>query len=181
MTDTTTRDEPDTATAGPLRRSAKALRRPRFLVIAVVVALLLGALAFTGLQLRRHAADESAAASAKEAAQRYAVDLSTYDYQRLDDNFAAVTANAHGQFAQQYKQVSASLTELIRQNQAISRGTVLTAATVEADQDRAVIALFVDQEITNKNNPEPRIDRNRMQMTLVHEDDRWQVEGIQLL
>ena len=181
MTDTTTQAEPDTAAPGPLRRSATALRRPRVLVIAVVAALLLAALAVTGLQLREHASAESAAASAKEAARRYATDLSTYDYQRLDQNFAAVTANAHGQFAQQYEQVSASLTELIRQNQAISRGTVLTAATVEADQNRAVIALFVDQEITNKNTPEPRIDRNRMQMTLVHEDDRWQIEGIALL
>ncbi len=64
---------------------------------------------------------------------------------------------------------------------ATSQGTVLTAATVEADQNRAVIALFVDQEITNRNDPEPRIDRNRMRMTLIHENGRWLIGGIELL
>lgn len=183
MTDTTDRTETETASGAPglLRRGAKALRRPRVLASTVIALLLLGTSALTGLQLREHVAAESARASAQEAAKRYATDLSTYDHTHLDSNFAAVTANAHGQFAQQYKQVSASLTELIRQNQAVSRGTVLTAATVEADQNRAVIALFVDQEITNKNNPEPRIDRNRMRMTLIQEEDRWLIEGIELL
>lgn len=183
MTDTTDRTESDTASGPDAPRSLRrgALRNPRVVVAAVIAALLLGTVVYTGLQLREHVAAESAKTSAQEAAKRYATDLSTYDHTRLDANFDAVKANAHGQFAQQYEQVSASLTELIRQNQANSRGTVLTAATVEADQDRAVIALFVDQKITNKNNPEPRIDRNRMRMTLIHEDDRWLIEGIELL
>ncbi|RRO14463.1 hypothetical protein EIL87_19985 [Saccharopolyspora rhizosphaerae] len=181
MTDTesTTGAGPDSP--GLLRRGATSLRRPRVLVVAVVAVVLLGALTSTGLRLREHVADESARASALEAATRYATDLSTYDHRHLDAHFAAVTAHAHGQFAQQYKQVSASLTELIRQNEALSQGTVLTSAAVEADQDRAVIALFVDQEVTNKNTPQPRLDRNRMRMTLVRQDDRWLIDGIELL
>ncbi|WP_406689977.1 hypothetical protein REH65_29175 [Saccharopolyspora sp. ID03-671] len=176
MTDT--RTEPETASRATSR---PALRKPRVLVAAVIAAVLLGALGYTGLQLRSHVAAESARAAAQEAARRYAADLSTYDYRRLDSNFAAVTANAHGQFAQQYEQVSSSLTELIRQNQAISEGKVLTTATVSADENHAVVALFVDQEITNKNTPEPRVDRNRMQMTLIHDDGRWLIDNIQLL
>ncbi|SFS74426.1 hypothetical protein [Saccharopolyspora flava] len=176
MTDTATRAEPEQR-----RAVLKSLRAPRVLVTAVIAVLLLGALAWTGLQLREHLAVESARADAQEAAKRYATDLSTYDYRHLDSGFATVTAHAEGQFAEQYKQVSASLTELIRQNQAVSQGTVLTTAVVSADEDHAVVALFVDQKITNKNTPEPRVDRNRMQMTLTHDNNRWLITNIQLL
>lgn len=157
------------------------LRRPGVLIPVVLGVVLLAVIGYLGVQVHRHTAADSARTTALESARRYAIDLSTYDYNRLDANFAAVTANARGAFAQQYEQVSAGLTELIKQNQAVSEATVLSSGIVLADENRAVVALFVDQQITNRNNPQPRIDRNRMQMTLVHENGRWLIDGIELL
>jgi Mce-associated membrane protein len=170
----------ETGAADRKSRLRRALRPKPLLVLALVV-VLLGVVGYLGTQLRQQQAAAEARTTALDAARTYATDLSTYDFNNLDRNFAAVTANSHGQFAEQYKQISGSLTELIKQNQAVSQGSVLSAGIVEADQNRAVVALFVDQQITNVNNPQPRIDRNRMQMTLVNVDDRWLIDDIKLL
>ena len=118
---------------------------------------------------------------AVEAARKYAADLASYDYRKLDDNFTTVTDNSTGQFAEQYEHVSSALTELIEQQQAVSDGSVLSAGIAELDENRAVVLLFVDQKITNVNSPEPRIDRTRMQMTLSRENNHWLIADIKLL
>ncbi|MEV5536396.1 hypothetical protein AB0L13_06010 [Saccharopolyspora shandongensis] len=170
-----------TATATAAERETKPQRRRRPLPVLALVVVVLGAIGYLGWQLRQEHSAAQARTGALEAARTYATDLSTYDFNELDRNFAAVTANSHGQFAEQYKQISAGLTELIKQNRAVSHGSVLSAGIVESDQQRAVVALFVDQQITNVNTPQPRIDRNRMQMTLVQVDDRWLIDDIKLL
>lgn len=162
-------------------RPVSTLRRPRMLVPVVLVAGLLAMTGYLGMQLHQQQLEEQARTSALESARRYAEDLSTYDHENLEQNFAAVKDNAHGQFAEQYEQVGSSLSQLIQQNRASSEGTVLSAGNVRTEQDRAVVALFVDQKITNKNNPEPRIDRNRMRMTLVLGDGGWLIDGVKLL
>ncbi|PKW17521.1 hypothetical protein [Saccharopolyspora spinosa] len=165
----------------PAEQETRSRRRPKPLLVLVLVAAVLGIAGYLGVQLHQERAAADARTRALESARTYATDLSTYDFNDLDRNFAAVTANSHGQFAEQYKQISASLTELIRLNRAVSQGSVLSAGIVESDQDRAVVALFVDQQITNVNSPQPRIDRNRMQMTLVHVDEHWLIDDIELL
>ncbi|RKT87943.1 Mce-associated membrane protein [Saccharopolyspora antimicrobica] len=159
----------------------KRFRRPKVLLAIALLVATLAVLGTFGVQLQQARAVEDARRTALEAARTYASDLSTYDFTSLDRNFAAITANSHGQFAEQYREISDSLTELIRQNRAVSKGSVLSAGIAEADLQRAVVTLFVDQEITNVNNPQPRIDRNRMQMTLLRIEERWLIEDIKLL
>ncbi|MER7083222.1 Mce-associated membrane protein [Saccharopolyspora kobensis] len=166
-----------TDTSGGPRR----IRRPKVLLAIALLVAVLAVLGTFGIQLHQARAVEDARRTALEAARTYAADLSTYDFTSLNRNFAAITANSHGQFAEQYREISASLTELIRQNRAVSKGSVLSAGIAEADLQRAVVTLFVDQEITNVNNPQPRIDRNRMQMTLLRVEERWLIEDIKLL
>ncbi|MFF5989349.1 hypothetical protein [Prauserella flavalba] len=155
--------------------------RPRSLLAVLAVAALLGAGGYLGARFVAHQATETARTEALAAAKRYATDLSSYDFKNLEGNFSAVEAGATGKFGEQYQQVSRNLTELIKQHEAVSKGTVLAAGVVEADSDRAVVVLFVDQTITNTNSPQPRIDRNRMQLTLLHQDDRWLVDDVKLL
>ncbi|MDA3631192.1 hypothetical protein OU415_37605 [Saccharopolyspora sp. WRP15-2] len=172
----------DTEETEPERKSLlQRVWQPKSLLVLALLIAVFGMLGAMGSQLQQAQAVEDARRSALDAARTYATDLSTYDFNSLERNFSAVTANSHGQFAEQYKEISGSLTELIRQNRAVSKGTVVSAGVAEADEQRAVVTLFVDQEITNVNSPQPRIDRNRMQMTLVRSDSRWLIEDIKLL
>lgn len=156
-------------------------RRPGVLLAVLLSALVLGVAVFLTVQYLGLRSSESARAEAIGAATEFATNLSSYDFADLEGNFSGVTENATGRFAEQYTQVGANLTELIKQHKAVSEGTVLAAGAVEADDDHAVVLLFVDQTITNTNSPQPRVDRNRMRMTLVRQDGRWLVDDVKLL
>lgn len=170
------------STAGPHGRSwLRALRRPPVLAAALVILLLLAGLGYTGLRLREGAARDAAREEALAAGKQYALALTTYDHQNLRGNFGSVSDNASPGFARQYKEVSDGLTQLIQQYQATSKGEVLNAGVVRAEQDRAVLVLFVDQTITNTNSPQPRVDRTRMQLTLVHPGDKWLIDDVKLI
>lgn len=167
----------DRAGGSGLRRFLRA----GLLVPALVIALLAGSTAYLGWGLRTSNAVAEARSSASEAGRQYALDLTTYDYRNLEGNFAAVTQNSTEKFGEQYKEVSESLTALIQQYQATSEGTVIRQGVAEADEGRVVLTLFVDQSVSNTNTPQPRVDRNRMQMTLLREGDRWLLDDLRLL
>ncbi|WP_034239339.1 hypothetical protein, partial [Saccharomonospora iraqiensis] len=155
--------------------------RPRTLIAAgLVVAALVGA-GFVGADYRSLRARETARAEALDAATRFATRLSSYEFDTLDKDLDAVLDHATGDFAEQYRRVGDDLSELIREHEAVSEGETLAAGVVRADAGEAVVLVFADQTITNTNNPEPRIDRNRMRLTLRQENDRWLVHHVELL
>ncbi|MBB3664853.1 Mce-associated membrane protein [Prauserella sediminis] len=178
--------EVDTAAddgAEPRGRAATlaARLRPRRILAAVLVLAVLGGLGVAASAFFAQRAEQQARTEALAAAERYAVDLSSYDHEDLDGNFRTVQSNATGQFGQQYRQVSENLTTLLKQHKATSEGNVVRAGIAEAGADRAVVLLFVDQTISNTNTDQPRVDRNRMEMTLVRHEDRWLVDKVTLL
>ncbi|MCA1190461.1 MULTISPECIES: VirB8/TrbF family protein [unclassified Saccharopolyspora] len=177
-TEDTTAAGAASGTPEPARR-----RRPggRAVLAAAVVLLLLGGLATTGWLLHRRATEDAARAGALAAGREYALALTTYDHQDLAGNFDRVAQHSSPAFARQYQEVSDGLTQLIQQYQATSKGEVLHAGVAESSTDRAVLLLFVDQTITNTNSPEPRVDRTRMRLTLVHSGDQWFIDDVQLI
>jgi Mce-associated membrane protein len=62
----------------------------------------------------------------------------------------------------------------------VSHGTVVDAAVKSMTKTKVEVLLFVDQSITNVVNPEPRIDRNRVEMTMELIDKRWLVSKIDI-
>ncbi len=150
------------------------------LAAGLVVAALVGA-GFVGVDYWSLRARETARAEVLDAATRFATRLASYEHDTLDKDLDAVLDHATGDFAEQYRRVGDDLSQLIRENEAVSKGETLAAGVVRADSTEAVVLAFVDQTITNTNNPEPRIDRNRMRLTLRRENDRWLVHNVELL
>ena len=171
----------DTERAARGPKLVKRIARPRVLLPLLVICALCGGVAVLGIQAVKDSAQHEARAAALQAAREYAVALTSYDHKTLVDDFDKVSSNATGQFAKEYKQVSANLTQLIKKHKAVSKGTVVAAGLVSGDTDRAVVLLFVDQTITNTNIEKPRVDRNRMRMTLRHDNGRWLIDDVKLL
>lgn len=171
----------DRSKAAKRWRGPAGIARPRALILILLFVALVGAAGYFGWQARQASQLDAARAAAVASAREYAVDLSSYDYTKLESNFQKVSANSTGDFAKQYEQVSSNLTELIKQHKAVSKGTVIDAGLVRADEAGAVVLMFVDQTITNTSNPQPRIDRNRLRMSLVHQDGRWLVDDVKLM
>lgn len=65
------------------------------------------------------------------------------------------------------------LKQLLIDNDAKADGKVVAAGIKSASRDRVEVMLFVDQEVSNKHLPEPRLDRSRIIMTMNKVDGRW--------
>jgi len=160
-------------------------RRPRrrvlALLVGVVVAAALGFSAFVGWQLKQ--LDDTAAAgrAALEAARNYAVTLTTLDFKNIDKNYQQVLDGATGEFKDQYSQGATQLRQVLIDNNATGKGIVIDAAVKSATTTKAEVLLFVDQSITNAVNPSPRIDRNRILMTMELVDNHWLASQVEIL
>jgi len=142
-------------------------------LLAVLVLALTVGIAVLGLQAKTDNDIEAAGRAAQEAAEQYAVALTSIDSKDLDSDFAAVLDGATGEFKEMYGQSSTQLKQLLIDNNATGQGTVVDSAIKSAAADKAEILLFVDQTVTNSAAPEPRIDRSRVLMTMERVDGRW--------
>lgn len=175
------------ATSVARRRKAVAGRRPsptprpgpdRTVVVLAVVGSLLAAAALTfGLLwfMKEGGGDRQ---EVLDTAEQYAVDFATYDYRTLDEHRRHLLSFSTDRFAATVKSEVAKFDDILVQNKPVSKATVLRRGLAELDGDRAVVVLFVDQEITNKNLPKPRIDRSRMVMELAEVDGEWLLDGL---
>jgi Mce-associated membrane protein len=148
-----------------------------FLVLGLVVA----ALVSVGLRVGHDDAVSSARTSGLAAARAYALDIATYDYKTLDQDFGRVTGHATPTFKQKFDQSSAALRDLLVKYQAHATGNVLAAGVESASTSRVVAVLFVDQTVTNTNDKQPAVNRNRLEVTVEHHGGRWQIADVKLL
>ncbi|WP_235621962.1 hypothetical protein [Mycolicibacterium austroafricanum] len=140
---------------------------------ALIFAAAIASAAYLGWKVQQ---ENSVTANGREAlatAQSYAVILTSIDKGNVDENFAQVLDGATGDFKDMYSQSSTELRQLLIDNEAVSHGTVIDAALKSATKDTAEVLMFVDQSISNRANPEPRIDRSRINMVLKRIDGRW--------
>jgi Mce-associated membrane protein len=150
-------------------------------VTGLGVAMLIAALIWTTVKLHNVDAVSDARTSALVAARTFSLELSTYDYHHLDKDFGAVIDHSTGSFKSDFTKASKDLEPLITKYQATSVGAVRAAGVQDATTDTATVVLFVDQTVKNSNQSQPRIDRNRLRVTLVHSGSGWLVSKVEIL
>ncbi|MGW5381585.1 hypothetical protein [Nocardia sp. NPDC003963] len=178
---------PDDGDTGTDAAGDPVSRRPRIWRRAALAALVLGLVATTvlsvllGRQWQDRRDIDRAAAAALGAAQQYAVVLTSIDATHIDQDFAAIEAGATGEFKDMYAQSAQNLRPLLVEARSVSRGQVIAASIRSAARDEVVVMLFVDAEITNTTMPAPRIDRNRILMTMNDIGGRWLASRVELV
>jgi Mce-associated membrane protein len=185
-----TAERADSATEGPDRDETRSGAAPgpptrrRRAVVALFVAVTIGALAYSGYAgWRLHQVDARAAAgqAALAAAKDYAIVLTTLDTTDIDGNYARALDGATGQFKDAYSLGAKQLRQILIDNKASGKGVVIDAAVKSATTTKVEVLLFTDQSITNAVRSEPRIDRNRIQMTMELVDGRWLASQVDLV
>ena len=159
-------------TSTPPRRK-RFIRRALAAMVGVVLVAALGTSGFLGWKLKERDDTAAAGRAALAAAQRYAVTLTSVDANNIDQNFTQVLDGATGEFKDMYSQSASQLRQVLIDNKAVSRGTVVDAAIKSATTTKVEVVLFIDQSISNVVNPDPRIDRSRVAMTMELIDNRW--------
>jgi Mce-associated membrane protein len=157
--------------------------RPTTLVVFVVGLLLLSGAVTAWLrisdlqeQVATLEAQTLASEEARQAAILLAEDLATYDYRDLGGNFRHVAAAATPRFAAQLRQLTDELGPTLQQTRAVAKATARSAGVVSADQGKAVIAVFIDQTVTNAKNAKPRVEQSRMELTLLRQGGAWRLD-----
>jgi hypothetical protein len=64
---------------------------------------------------------------------------------------------------------------------ASSSGKIVNLAVSSVAGDNATVLVVVDVSQTNKDLSTPRVDRQVVQLTLVHSSSGWKVDGVTLL
>ncbi len=184
----TSDEEADTVEEHPEEDGEEGGKRPslrwRRGVAAVVVGVLvvaLGASGFLGWRLKQIHEVMAAEQAALEAARNYAVVLTSLDSKDIDASYQQALSGATGEFKDAYSQGSAQLRQLLIDNNATGKGVVVDAAVKSATTNTVEVLLFVDQSITNAVNPSPRIDRNRVVMTMERVDGRWLASKVEIV
>ena len=120
-------------------------------------------------------------ASALAAAKQYAVDFSSYDYANLDHDIQLVESHLTPDFRAKYEQIAAPLRTLAPKYKSRETATVQSAGIQSLSRSTAVVLLFLDQTVTSTQVTTPRIDRNRVVMTLQRQPDgRWLISDMTL-
>lgn len=161
--------------------SDRSRRLAAVLVSVLAVAGLMGS-ALAGL--RWHELRESADSRKEVASQarELAVKITAYDYRDIDEYFAGIAEVSTGEFAEKLESASPDLREVVVSTKSVVTATVTHAGVQSLNDNEAVVLLFVDQEVINRALREPRIDRNRMLMTLeVDGDGRWRISALDLV
>ncbi|MFD1814801.1 mce associated protein mas1a [Rhodococcus gannanensis] len=177
--DTALIDITDDAGATPEKTSGPTGPRRRGVWLPVVLAVALlavaGWLAFTVVQNGR---EDSLREEAVDTARDYSVALSSFDFENLDANRDAITAQSTPEFAGKYGEMVDALRQVVTDGKGKATASAAHVAVESIDDSDATVLVFVDQQATNVVNPEGNTQKYRMVVSLVRDGDRWIVDNV---
>ncbi len=151
------------------------------LALALVVALGVTA-GLLVLRARGEDQVETARTTAQAAGERHAVALLSYDHRHLDRDFARARDVLTGSFADDYAQTTERVVRPTAEKvKAVVTADVVSSSVVRASENRVVLLLFVDQTTTSTRLEGPKVDLNRVRMTLSRTGGQWLVSGVDAL
>ncbi len=146
------------------------------LAVALVVTML--ELGIRNSQLAAKNALETARTTALAAARTYSVELASYSYQHLDQDFAAVMADSTPSWQQSYSKASSALKSILIRFNSSAQATLLSAGLVTATTTRAVAVVFLEQTVTNATQKKPSSSRTQLEMTLDYSHGKWLIDDV---
>ncbi|WP_028810545.1 hypothetical protein [Streptomyces flavidovirens] len=189
-TATATATEPSRVTATAPGRTRRGRRGAVLAVLALLCLLGLAATATLTWQHREAERTAQARTAALATARKAAPVILSYDYRHLDRDFAAARGHLTKPFLDQYSKTTKSV---VAPTAAKYRGVVKAtvakpaggdtpaAAVVSASPDKAVVLVFMNQVTTSTQVSGPRLDLNRVRMTLVRTPQGWKVSAVDAL
>lgn len=148
--------------------------------IAVLVA---SNLVFAGLLASRVMSGDPAD-EVRRVASQTASHLTNFDYRTIEKDTREISANATGEFAEQFEvALGGSETvfiNAIKEAKGASTGEV-HYTTVDVDGDNANAVVAITQSITNVRTTEPVKESRFMSMTLIRTASGWKVSKVELL
>jgi Mce-associated membrane protein len=177
--------------AGRAGARASAARRNSLLSAVLAVLVVVGVVVGTLLaSAYRHGdSTQRARTQALSAARTAAPAILSYDYRHLDRDFAAALSHLTGPFRDEYRRTTSTVVApTAKQYHGVVKATVAqpaggeqAASVVSASPGKVVVLLFMNQLTTSTRLDTPRLDLNRVRMTLTHTADGWKISAVDAL
>jgi len=155
---------------------------PRLLLglwAALLLVLAIGTSAL-GWQHHAHNQAEQARQQAGAAATAAVPDVLSYNYRTIYDDLARARTHLTGDFAGQFDQLTRKIVApQAIQGQINTHAEIAASSVVEADVDRVVELLFVNQTTQGVNLPRPRVDGSRLVLTMERVHDQWLIQNLE--
>ena len=159
----------------PARRPGSAVARPtplRWLVLLAVLSLLAAAaVGFFVWDLNRMTDTDEARTSGQATATEYVEEILSYHHKRLDQDVDQASKLMTSDFQEEYTQTIDQVRELATKERSVVKAEVVASSVVGADPNRVEALLFVNQTTTGDQVEEPRVDLNRVLVTLTRDGD----------
>ncbi|MEV5936842.1 hypothetical protein AB0L56_30045 [Streptomyces sp. NPDC052079] len=159
-------------------------------LLALVLVAGLVAVAVLGLQYRDARRADAARGEALAAARKAAPVVLSYDHRHLERDFSRALAHLTGDFREEYRRTTKTVVApTAAKYRGVVKATVVeppgggapAASVVSAAPDRVVVLLFVNQVTVSTQVTGPRLDLNRVRMTLSRTSQGWKVSGVDAL
>ena len=148
-------------------------------LVALLAAVSVAAAA-AGLALLARPSQADLRDSALSAGRSYVERLTTFDARTLDEDVAAVERVSTEQFSAEYGETIAAVRDQVQADQTVSAGEVVAVGLEKLEDDRAVVLVAVNAEITSAGQP-ARTEANRVRVELVRQDGSWLLSGVDRL
>ena len=180
--------EPDPAQAAEPTPAAAATTPtpavvPGLLIGLSVLALLLtGFVGYLAWSLSGMNDDAEATLTGRDAASSHVQKILSYDHESFDEGAAAAEKLMTDGFRKEYDDTVGLVREDALKQESVVQAEVVASSIVEADADRVEALLFVNQTTAGQDLEEPRVDLNRVVVTLVPDGDGgWLVDDLDAL
>jgi Mce-associated membrane protein len=150
---------------------------------ALLVLLLVATVVVAAVRLGRASPGRSLSGfqrGALSAATTYAAEFATYDYKDFNAQVALTESHSVDPFLSQYQAKTAQLRSAIIRAKSVSRAKVISAGIASISSTAAVVDVFLDQTISNSESTAPRVESQRVQITMVRRGDRWWLSKVLL-
>lgn len=161
----------------------------RALTALLAVAALTGTV-LLGLEYRDVQRTEQARTDAMAAARKAAPEILSYDHKNLDKNFKAAGGHLTGGFAAKYQKTTKSVVgPTAKKYKGVVKASVAkppggegaAVSVVSASPEKVVVLLFLNQVTENSQLDQPRVDLNRVRMTMVETSGQWKVSELEAM
>lgn len=163
----------------------------------IVILVLVGALVVTGCVViwlvseKNKANDEvadqgaeieayAAGPEARDAAEQMLLEMTSYDYRDIDDEFAWLDNFDDELRARFSRRVVPNLEKLIRRGKLSAKGEVVQSAYNTIDADTATVLAFVRQELSAKGRKQA-VEEQWTTLTMVRDGDGWLIDDIDIV
>ncbi|MEB3980062.1 twin-arginine translocation pathway signal [Mycobacterium sp. 663a-19] len=162
------------------------LRLPRRKLVAILLALFFvgSAGVASWMYVYQYRPDQETNTAASDAATRAAKDgtvaLLSYAQESIDKDFANAKSRLTGEFLDYYSKFTAQVVSPAAKQKGLKATAIVAQAAVsELHPDSAVVLLFVNQQTTSKDRPEPSIAASSVLVTLTKVNGNWLISKLE--